>query len=161
MRTWTTENSTWHALHHCIMVCSVWRFHNTWIFVQYSSLRVCCILSFGIYLLAAKGPIFISLLFWHDCSNQTEEWKLYFATKCLARKWCINCRKMSQALRLACCFQMQKPMGCGTTTRKCQLLTDFLPLPGNTHAQAWKLPFYFFIHSFIFTIFGIMISSWA
>ena len=41
--TWTIENSKQHTLHHHIMVCLRWRFHNTWIFVQYSSLKVCCL----------------------------------------------------------------------------------------------------------------------
>ena len=70
----------------------------------------------------------------HDCSEQTEEWKLHFAWKCLTRKWRIKCEKMNQALGLAGFFKMQKLIGCGTTVRKCQLLTDFLPPPGRMHA---------------------------
>ena len=39
--TWTTENSNQHTLHHHRMEYPAWRFHNTWIFVWYSSLKVC------------------------------------------------------------------------------------------------------------------------
>ena len=32
------------------------------------------------------GPVFVNLLLRHDRSEQTEEWNLHFAGKCLARK---------------------------------------------------------------------------
>ena len=69
-----------------------------------------------------RAPVLVSLLLQHDHSKQTEECKLHFARKCLARKWWIKCRKMNQKLWLACFLKMQKPIDCGTTTRKCQLL---------------------------------------
>ena len=118
------------------MVYHEWRLHNTCIFVWYFSLSL-------IFLLVTEGFIFFSLQLWLDCSEGTEEWKLHFARKCLTRKWHIKCGKMSKALRLACFFRMQKPIG----TRKCQLLTISLPAPG--FMQAWKQPFYF-IYIFCF-----------
>ena len=136
MPTWTIENSKQHTWYHCDMVYLEWRYHNTWTFVWCSSLKVCC-RSFWIFLLVAKGPVFVSLLLQHDCCEWPQEWKLHFARKCLRRKWGIMHRKTNQALQLAHFFKMQKLIGCDTTTRKCQLLTDSLP-PLNVHAQARK-----------------------
>ena len=93
------------------------------------SLKVCCI-SFWIFLLVVKGPVSISLPLWYDRSQRTEEWRLHFARKHLTRK---GHTKMNQVLQLARSFQMQKPTGCGMTTRKCQLLTDSLSPPRHTH----------------------------
>ena len=85
------------------------------------------VVCFLIFLLVAKGPIFVSLLLQHDCCEQAEQQQLHFARKCLGRKWGIKRGKMNQAQWLAPFFRMQKPVGCGTTTRKCQALMDSLP----------------------------------
>ena len=94
------------------------------------------------------GPILISL--WHDHRKPTEEWKLHFARKCLDRKRCIKHGKMNKALWLAHFFKMQMLIGCGTTARKCPLLTDSLAIPGHTYAYAWKWLFY--LHFFCMMI---------
>ena len=111
------------------------------IFVWHFFLKVCC-MSF----------------WWHDCSEQTEEWKLHFARKCLHRKWGIMHRKTNQALQLAHFFKMQKLIGCDTTTRKYQLLVDSLPFPGHTNMH--------FIYNFRYNDFyhgcnSVMQSTWA
>ena len=106
----------------CVKICE-YR-----IFVWYSSLKVCC-MRFWIFLVVAEGSVFVSLPLWHDCCEQTEEWKLHSARKCLSRNWSIRCGKMNQVLRLVCFFKMQKLIGCGTTTRKCWLLMDSFPIP--------------------------------
>ena len=131
-----------HTLHHNIMVYQDRRFHNTGIFVWHSSLKVSSI-SFWIFPLVAKGSIFVSYLLWHDCGKRTDKCKLHFGRKCLAKKWHIKHRKMKPVLRLACFFKMQKPIGCGTTTRKCWRLTDALPPPNACiHVCAWNWQFY-------------------
>ena len=68
----TIENSMRHTLHHYNMVYPKWRFYNTWIFVRDSPLKVCC-MSFWIFLLVAKGPVFVSLLLQRDHSESAEE----------------------------------------------------------------------------------------
>ena len=50
----------------------------------------------------------------------------------------IYCEKTNQTLWLAHFFKTQKPSGCGTTTRKCQLLMDTLSLPMDTHMRRHK-----------------------
>ena len=145
MLTSMIENSKQHTLHHHIMVCLKWRFHNTWTFVQNSCLKVCCT-SFWIFLMVAKDLAFVSLLLQHDCSERTEEWKLNFVRKCLGRKWGIKSGKMNQALQLACFFKMQKMIGCGKTTKP--VPPDSLPPLGHRHMYTWKWPFHYFIYIF-------------
>ena len=133
------------------------RFHNTYIFVRYFSLEVCC-MSFWIFLLVAKGPVFISFLLRHDRSKQTEEWKLQSARKCFTRKRHTKRRKMNQALQLAWFFKMQKLICCGTTQDTAgywQALS--LPLDACTHRHEN----YHFIVLFYLLCWGVMISSWA
>ena len=110
------------------------------IFVWHFFLKVCC-MSF----------------WWHDCSEQTEEWKLHFAMNCLTRKWCYKHGKMNQALWLAQFFKMQKPIAYGTTTlsRKCRMLTLSLSPPCTLERIGIK------IIVISLTFFGIMISLWA
>ena len=84
---------------------------------------------FWIFLLVGWRPCFHQPSAWHDCSKQTEEWQLHFATK-----WGIKHEKMNQVLQLACFSKTQKPTGCGTTTRKYQLLMDSLPPLRQMHA---------------------------
>ena len=105
--------------------------------------KLCC-MSFRIFLLVA---IFVRLPLWHDFCEWTDELK-HFARICLSRKWCIQCRKVNQALQLACFFKMQKPTGCDTATRKHQFMTDSLPPLEHMHASAWKWQFDYFIHMF-------------
>ena len=65
-------------------------------------------------------PRFISLLLCHDRCQWTKEWELYFARKCLSRKWGIKQGKINQALQLVGFFKRRKMIGCDTKTRKCQ-----------------------------------------
>ena len=115
------------------------------IFVRYPSLTVCC-MTFGLFLLVTKSPVFVSLPLQHDHSKRTEKWKLHFARKCLARKWHIKLGKMSRKLWLACFFKMQSPTACGTTTRKYWLLTDSLPPARHQHTSHKN-------HIILFTVF--------
>ena len=101
---------------------------------------------FFIFLLVAERPLFVSLPLQHDRCKQTEEWNLHIARKCLARKWHIKHRKTNQVLQLACFSKTQKPIGCGTTTRKCQLLTGSLPPLGHTHIRMKISILSFYLH---------------
>ena len=47
MPTWTIESSKQHTLHHRLTENPGGRFHNTWIFVQYSTLKICCRIRFS------------------------------------------------------------------------------------------------------------------
>ena len=105
------------------------------------------------------GPILISL--WHDHRKPTEEWKLHFARKCLDRKRCIKHGKMNKALWLARFFKMQMLIGCGTTARKCPLLTDSLAIPGHTYAYAWKWLFYLHFFAWWFPFWHISIIQFT
>ena len=111
---------------------------------------------FLIFLPVAKGLVFVSLPLPHECSKWTEEWELHFPKKCLARKWHLKWGKMNQALPLAPFFTMQKPIGCGITTKKCYLLMNSLPPPRDTHTHRHEND-----HFNLLTFFGVIISSQA
>ena len=131
MPTWTAETSTQHTLHRHEMVYHEWKVHNTCIIVWYSSIKIGS-MTFRIVLLGVKGAVFVNVWLQHDRSKWTEEWKLHFARKCLIRKWQIKHGKMNQGLQqLARFLKTQKPIGCGTNTRKCRSLSDSF-LPPNT-----------------------------
>ena len=90
------------------------------------SLKVCC-MSFWIFLLVTKGPVFVRLLLRHDCGN--------LPGSVLPGSEVLSTGKWPASLKY------KKLIGCGTTTRKCQLLMDSLR-PPKTHTC--KLPFYCF-----------------
>ena len=146
MLTWMTDISAQHTLRPTSLYYGV----PVSVRVKISQNMVICLIflsesllyEFWILLPVAEVPTFVCLPLQHDCSERTEEWTLHFARKCLTRKWHIKCGKLTQALWLAHTFKMQKPIGCGTTTTKYQLLTDSLPPPRHMHAYAWKWQFY-------------------
>ena len=92
-----------------------------------------------------QGSVFINFLLRHYYSEWSEEWKSHFARMHLARKWHIKNGKINQVLRLACFFEVQKLIGCGTTTRKCWLLTDSLSSPAYRHIGR-KMTILFHLH---------------
>ena len=61
----------------------------------YSPLNICCV-SFWIFLLVVKGPVFTDLLHRHDGSEQTEEWKPCFAKSVLPRCGILSAGKWSK-----------------------------------------------------------------
>ena len=78
--------------------------------------------SFWIFLPVPKDNVSVILLLRHDGSKQTEEWKLHFARKCLARKWhikhgekCIKHYTWPTSLKCKCQLavaQQHKNTGC-------------------------------------------------
>ena len=107
---------------------------------------------FGSFYWWSKAKFSSAFHFSKTTANELKnQQKLHFARKRLSRKWGTKHGKMNKALRLGCFFKMQKPIGCGITTRKSQLLTDSLPPLRHTHMETEND--HYFIH-----ISGMMIS---
>ena len=115
------------------------------VFLSESQATVCVFESFHWWL----GILFWSVFLFSmtTYSERTEEWKLHFARKCCVRKDILSVGKWTKGSLL------QKPTGCGTTTRKCCLLTDSLPCPRHAStSMEMTILFQFAL--------GIMTSSW-
>ena len=91
------------------------------------------------------GSVIVSLSLQHDCSGWTEEWWLHFVGSVLPGSYVLSVGNMNQTLWLACFFKMEELSGCGTTRRKCWLLTDSLPPSRHIHTLAWKWTL-FYLH---------------
>ena len=122
--------------------------------IGYASLKVSCV-SFPVFLLVAKCPVFISFPLQHNHCKQTEEWKLHFARKCLSRKWGIKHGKMCQALRWPTSLKCKSKLAVAKPQENAGHWR-ILSLPSNTHTHMHKTN-----HFILFTFFGVMISSWA
>ena len=72
-------------------------------------MSVCC-MTFWICLLVAGGLVLVSLPLWQDRSQWTDEWKVHFARKCLALKWCLLIRL--SAGRWTKCYNWPVSLNC-------------------------------------------------
>ena len=151
---WRIENSKKHTLHRRIMMYLGWRFQNRRIFVWYSSLKVCC-MSFWIFLLVTNGPVFISLPFWHDCCERTQEWKLRFARKYFSRKWGIQCKENEPSTTIGLLLENAKANRLWHNQKKMPVADGLSPSPRTHTCTGMKIT----ILIILITFFGRMISS--
>ena len=133
------------------MVYHEWTFHNTYIFFRDSSLKVCC-MSFWIFLLIAKDPVFLSIQHRHDHSEWTEEWKLHSAQKFSPESEVLSAGKWTKSYDWPASLKCKSRLAVAQPQQNTSFWqTLYLP-PGQMHAYVWKWPFYI--------IYSLFFASW-
>ena len=140
--TWTTENSMQRTL---LYYGVLWAKISQYVDIGTAFLSESLLYKFLNLSTRVWGSVIVSLSLQHDCSGWTEEWWLHFVGSVLPGSYVLSVGNMNQTLWLACFFKMEELSGCGTTRRKCWLLTDSLPPPPDTYTH-WHENEHYFIY---------------
>ena len=98
-------------------------YHNT---IWYSSLN------FLIFLLVAKGPIYLGLPLPHDCSECAEEWKLHST-----RKWLIMVGKWTKHFNWPASSKCKSWLAWAQTHKKMPVADRLSPPPAHMYPWKW------------------------
>ena len=166
MPTWTVQNYTHHTLHHRVMEYHEWKFHKRYgpTFVWHFSLRGESVewVFEAFFLLGGRRPRFRQPS--ASARPRWTNWRMeagFCRGSVSPESDVLSTGKWTKCYDWSISLKCKNQIGCGTTARKCPLLTDSLAIPGHTYAYAWKWLFYLHFFAWWFPFWHISIIQFT